>query len=357
MIERVPEAARALGEIASKSSEPIRFKNQDIRDSINEGGLNPNDLAMIRRVIPFASEAPIVPVHLGTKKNGESRGALAYQSLNEEEFENYTFTDNNFNTLNSEDIGNIVERIYEDQPDVSKKDVLRYLTVCDMIIQLHGRGHYIKQKRSLLACSIMVSKEELDGIITYLVRLGILSIANRMIRYNTIFKDASDEDAEAPKAEGGRRPTAGGLHDFTEFMEKTSYMLEEQDRIYQALKAEQNMLHDQITDLKQRLANEKAKNDGYEAVLESYGELQKAYNDVSKKYATCDKNLLKINLYKKNVYEGVRTVLMRFSKKASEYAQQYESDHKADEFNARMTILTADTLKSAMNAFSKKQKI
>ena len=348
MLGEVPGKAQKIADIIAKNDKGTIVSPELIQSLTPGKKVTSNDMTAIRRAVLFVDDKPIVQEQVdGVRQR-------VYRSMGDEEYEKYRFTERNFFSLKQEDIDKIEKRISEVNQNVPKKDVLRYLTICDMLVQTGGRGAYIKVKRRSMACSIGIPDDKLADYLEFLAKAGIVSLLKDTVLYNNEFAEINNAAFDAKM--NGNSVTATGLRagfeaffkgnrEMVEFMKKVQSALEESDRKLEDAYAENVKLREQATSLQSQAKS-------FPVLLTQYSKLKEegAKNEERLKNNTLLAKSMRE--YQKVVLDRKETVFALLTQKVMEAILQYQTDHKDAFFISRMNDLLADASKSMERALN-----
>lgn len=355
MLAAIPETAKRLSEQILNSDKPVIFRLQDVKGMKGKKGfITRNDFSALRRSIVFASGQPIIPEMV--KGRGRS---MAYRTLSDEEFKEYEFNERNFSSLTAKDIANIRQRVrqIDTENKYDKREFLKLLTICDIIIQWKGRSSYVEAPEKFLACSILESDKKTKEIVDFLIHAGILSKLNDTLRYNQIFRDVQDEDPSNVQSE---KEYAEEIHAKIEDLKDIEAAIDacKETIVARRMAFEQQQTPEaeyrkKIKFLEEQLSKEQAKSDSFTVALSSYGKMKESYDELKAKVNNLEKKVEKYRKERNVRVKNVRTVLDDFSQKMTDLTTKFRRDRDEKYFTARTNALVVDTCNSIEVADSK----
>lgn len=352
MLGEVPGKAKKIADIIVKNDSGTIVSPELIQSLTPEKNVSSNDMTAIRRAVLFIDDRPIV------QEQVEGVRQRVYRSMDEREYEKYKFTERNFFSLEQEDIDKIEKRLAEIDLDLPKKDILRYLTICDMLVQTGGRGSYVKVKRRAMACSIGIPNDKLIDYLNFLAKAGIISLLKDAVLYNNEFAEinsaAFDEDLDESSV-----PTTGlqaGFDAFfkrnlemMEFVKKVQRSVEESDRKLEEAYTENVKLREQINNLRSQARN-------FPVLLAQYRKLKEESTKNAERVKNNTLLAKSMREYRALVLARKEAVFANLAQKVMEATMQYQRDHKDAAFTARMNDIIADTSKSMENALNTRKR-
>lgn len=347
----IPQSAKKLAEkIKEGNGKPVAVQSKDILDAA-PGKITSNEMMLARRSIMFASDVPIIAEKQRTSGSGKRAGSKSvayFRALTPEEFKSHQFVQENFQRLSHDDINRIINRILMVKPETDMKGLLQYLVVCDLIVQFKGQGHFVQLSRSVIACSLMESREKVEELLNDLVQAGIVSRFRSRLRYNSIFEDIGSQptrETKEPlmKKEAEAAPEASKsedkFHKYIRLMSSEYETTAEQLEIY---KIRLNETLEKLGRLQEDYALLKEKADGFTVMASSYGKQNQAYKDLKKKTDAQEKEIERYRKILKDGGQRMEVHIETFTQGVTHAMMNYEADHKAGKFTTSITSLIAD---------------
>lgn len=351
MLAAVPGAAKAITEQID-GNQPLTMRLADLKNTDVGKNITTNDFTALRRSIPFAGDQPIIPEIVP----GRGR-AMAYRKVDEKEFESYEFSDKNFMTLTSIEIGSMKRRIKQIDPEYDKKEFFRLMTICDIVIQQGGKDKYVEISPQFLACAILKDESEMWKTVKFLVRAGILSEYDKQLRYNSIYRDITNEDAPKFTSESEYQDkTNMKIRDLVEIEDKIDELkgfIHAHRAAFEMGTTPEGQLHKQIQYLKDELKKQQELASGYTVALSSYQEMSKEYEKLKQKNAKLEEAVEKYRSTRKTQLDRVQNIFEMFTQKMSDASKQFTRDGKEASFTFKVTNLVADAYKSISNVSAK----
>ena len=348
MLGEVPEKARKIADVITQNDKGTIVSPELIQSLTPDKKVSSNDMTAIRRAVLFVDDKPIV------QEQVEGVRQRVYRSMDDEAYENYKFTERNFFGLEQKDIDKIEKRLAEIDLNLPKKDILRYLTICDMLVQTGGRGSYVKIKRRAMACSIGVPDDKLIDYLDFLAKAGIVSLLKGAVLYNNEFAEINsaaldaDLDSEIVATTGmqaGFEAFFRQNDEMVNFMKKAERAIEESNRQIDNFCTENAKLKEQMNNLRSQAKN-------FPTLLTQYRRLQEENTQLNDRMKSNTLLAKSMREYQKIVLERKETVFAILTQKMMEATMQYQKDHKDAFFISRMNDLLADASKSMERALN-----
>ena len=346
MLEDVIEKAKKVSEKIAEDEESTVVSNEFVDEVTGDGHLTPNQMALLRHAIPFVGDTPIVPERHANPRQ------RTFRPMTKTEFEDYELTDQNFLRLSTDEITKIKKRIKKAKPNIPAKEILRLLTLCDMLVQSGARKGYISYRKGYTAYSVNITKEELEERLRFLEHAGIISISSTgKVRFNEVFVDmetttsASDNIRLPQKTEAEMRIQKKNheeakmkLGEIQEYIENLQQENEAMQRQIAILEAEKYQLNDSFLKMKES-------SDNIPVILAAYKDLE---NSTEKVVAG------RIRDYRNLVLERVTGIFVDASGKMKKIFDD-ERQHKSTEpLEFRLNALLMDVMKSVQVAVKAK---
>lgn len=162
----------------------------DLLDEIVGKTIDSNNKTIIRKSIPFATDDYcIVPIQIDNDlSSGIKR--TKFKFLSQDEYDNYSFTEQNFKCLKKTEIENIIKKSTDSLGNrANTKIKLKILTTCDSIKHISRHG-FTSLNYRILSANIMESKANVLEILKMLVVCGVLE--NIGDKYKFVFHDMNE---------------------------------------------------------------------------------------------------------------------------------------------------------------------
>lgn len=272
--------AEKISERIIKDNKEATISDELIKEVAAGKPVTTNDAALVRRVVSFTGTQPILQMKVPGKR------ARVFQPMTEEELAEYDLTDKNFSRLSTDDIIKIRKRIKEIEPEIKPREILRYLTICDMLVQIGAKRGYVKCRRRYTAFSVNISTDELDDYLKFLENAGILSIApDKSVRYNEIFNDIDFE----PEVEEYKPKNAQKKWNYDDYrssmksLKSVSAFINDTADYFASLEEEIKGVRDENKKLRKRYEKANAMADNVPVIMSSYQELKNSTDEIVEK--------------------------------------------------------------------------
>lgn len=360
MIKNIPKSAKKIAEkIKENKGQPVAIQSKDIVDSA-DGNITSNEVMVARRSIMFASDVPIIAEKQrtsGTGKKAGSRSTAYFRALTPEEFKRHEFVQENFQRLTHENINMIINRILQVRPETDMTGLLQYLVICDIIIQYKGDGRFVSVSRNVVACSLMQTKEKVEGLISNLIQAGIVSRFHSKLRFNSVFEDVKlEEDSTEGKTADDmiNEVLSGKSQAESKFQNCLRVALREYnnkaDRV-EVLQIRLNDVTEKLERLQKSYAKIKAQSDGFTMSVSAYKKQSKAYKALEEQCNAQKKSIERYHDILKKGFERRETHMETFTQGILKAVMDYETDNKKGKFITAVNALTADLNRGMEDAY------